>query len=306
MGASISIRDLTVRYGDVTALDGISLEIEPGTVLGVLGPNGAGKTTLISVLATQTRPSSGSARIAGYDVVTQRREVQRRIGVTGQYAALDEDLTVAENLLLIADLAGMDRRAAAESSDALARLLDLPDERSRLGQLSGGTRRRVDLAAGLLTEPDVVILDEPTTGLDPRSRQQLWDIVADLAAAGVTVVLTTQYLEEADRLADRVVFLHQGRIVDDGTPTQVKGRIGGQVLSVRFRSVDDLQRAQGALARTVLVDGDPATLRLTVKVPDARGALSLAASMESLAIDVDEVLITAASLDDAFHELTAT
>ena len=306
MGASISIRDLTVRFDGTTALDGVTLDVAPGTVLGVLGPNGAGKTTLIRVLATQTRPTSGTAAVAGYDVVEQRREVQRRIGVTGQYAALDDDLTVAENLRLVADLAGMDRRAAADSGAALASLLDLPDERSRLGQLSGGTRRRVDLAVGLLTEPDVVILDEPTTGLDPRSREQLWNVVADLAGAGVTVVLTTQYLEEADRLADRIVFLHHGRVVDDGSPAEVKARIGGQVLTIRLRTSADLGRTQLALAAwKAAVDVEPATLRLTATVPDARSTLELAAALEALPVDIEELLIGTASLDDAFRELTA-
>jgi ABC-type multidrug transport system ATPase subunit len=306
MGAAISIRDLVVRYGDTTALDGIDLEVEAGTVLGVLGPNGAGKTTLIRVLATQQTPTSGTATIAGHDVVADRRAVQRRIGVTGQYAALDDDLTVTENLHLVASLAGIPARAATPRIDQLAARLHLPRDRARLGELSGGTRRRVDLAAGLLTHPDVVILDEPTTGLDPRSRQQLWDVIDGLAHDGVTVVLTTQYLEEADHLADRIVFLHHGRIVDDGTPAAIKGRIGGQVVSFRFRTSEGHARAEQVLrSRSVPVGLDGHGLVLAGRVPDAARALELVAAVEDLGVEVDELQVTTASLDDAFHQLTA-
>jgi ABC-type multidrug transport system ATPase subunit len=306
MGASIRIRRLVVRYGTTTALDDVDLDVDAGTVLGVLGPNGAGKTTLIRVLATQQTPTSGAASVGGFDVVTRRREVQRRIGVTGQYAALDDDLTVTENLQLVASLSGVPQPAARERIADLGARLDLPRERARLGELSGGTRRRVDLAAGLLTEPSVVILDEPTTGLDPRSRQQLWDVVGELADDGVTVVLTTQYLEEADRLADRIVFLHNGRIVDDGTPTEVKARIGGQVVTMRMRTESDLARAERVLHdRSVPVATGADGLRLAGRVPDAGGALELVAAIEALGVDVEELQVTTASLDDAFHQLTA-
>jgi ABC-2 type transport system ATP-binding protein len=306
MTGAIVTADLVVRYGDITALDGIDIDVEAGSVLGVLGPNGAGKTTLVRVLATQKAPTSGRATLAGHDVVTARREVQRRIGVTGQYAALDDDLTPTENLHLVAALAGMSRRQADARIDHLRDELSLPDDRARLGQLSGGTRRRVDLAAGLLTEPAVVMLDEPTTGLDPRSRTQLWDVVGSLRDRGVTVLLTTQYLEEADRLADRVVFLDRGRIVADGTPAELKARIGGQVLTATLARPVDIERAEARLrALGATVDIDAPTRRITARAGGATDAVRLVAALDGLGVSIDELELTTASLDDAFHEVTA-
>jgi ABC-type multidrug transport system ATPase subunit len=306
MGAAISTSDLVVRYGDTTALDGVSLEVAAGTLLGVLGPNGAGKTTLVRVLATQQTPTAGRAAVAGYDVVANRREAQRRIGVTGQYAALDDDLTTTENLHLVAALAGMSRPAASARVSQLREQLDLPDDRARLGQLSGGTRRRVDLAAGLLTEPAVVVLDEPTTGLDPRSRTQLWGVVSALRDHGVTVLLTTQYLEEADRLADRVVFLDQGRIVADGTPGEVKARIGGQVLTATLASAVDVARTEARLlALGASVEADAPTRRIVARTGGATDAARLVAALDELGVAIDELELTTASLDDAFHEMTS-
>jgi ABC-type multidrug transport system ATPase subunit len=306
MAIAISTTDLVVRYGDTTALDGVTIEVEAGSVLGVLGPNGAGKTTLVRVLATQQTPSAGRARVAGHDVVTGRREVQRRIGVTGQYAALDDDLTPTENLHLVAALAGMSRTAATGRIDHLRGQLSLPDDRARLGQLSGGTRRRVDLAAGLLTEPAVVMLDEPTTGLDPRSRLQLWGVVGSLRERGVTVLLTTQYLEEADQLADRLVFLDHGRIVADGTPGEVKARIGGQVLTATLASTVDVGRAEARLrALGASVDTNAAARRITAKTGGATDAMRLVAALDDLGVTVSELELTTASLDDAFHQVTA-
>ena len=303
---AIAATDLVVRYGETTALDGITFEVEPGSVLGVLGPNGAGKTTLIRVLATQIVPTGGRATVAGHDVVTARRAVQQRIGVTGQYAALDDDLTVTENLRLVATLAGLAAPSVGRRIATLREALGLPDDGARLGTFSGGTRRRVDLAAGLLTHPEVLILDEPTTGLDPRSRQQLWDVVASLAADGVTVLLTTQYLEEADRLADRVLFLDRGRIVTDGTPAEVKARVGGQVVTAALGGVDELAAAEAALRRLgATVTSDPAALQVTAQVDDASHALAAVAALDSGGFFVQELLVSAASLDDAFHRLTA-
>jgi ABC-type multidrug transport system ATPase subunit len=238
--------------------------------------------------------------------VTGRREVQRRIGVTGQYAALDDDLTPTENLRLVAALAGMPGTAASARIDQLREQLSLPDDRARLVHLSGGTRRRVDLAAGLLTEPAVVMLDEPTTGLDPRSRLELWGVVGSLRDQGVTVLLTTQYLEEADQLADRVVFLDHGQIVADGTPAEVKARIGGQVLTVRLASTIDVARAEARLrALGAAVDSDAPSRRITAKIGRASDAMRLVAALDELGVTVGELELTTASLDDAFHEVTA-
>jgi len=306
MATAIRTTDLVVRYGDTTALDGVSIDVDQGSVLGVLGPNGAGKTTLVRVLATQQTPTSGRAWLAGHDVVTDRREVQRRIGVTGQYAALDDDLTPTENLQLVAALAGMSRPNATERIDDLRAQLALPDDRARLGQLSGGTRRRVDLAAGLLTEPAVVMLDEPTTGLDPRSRVQLWEVVGSLRDQGVTVLLTTQYLEDADQLADRVLFLDHGRIVAEGPPATIKARIGGQVLTATLASPIDLVRAEARLrAMGASVATDRPTRRVTARASGATDAVRLVAALDGLDVTIDELELTTASLDDAFRQVTA-
>ena len=303
---AITATGLVVRYGDRTALDGVTFEVATGSVLGVLGPNGAGKTTLIRVLATQIVPSAGHATVTGHDVVTARRQVQQRIGVTGQYAALDDDLTVTENLRLIATLAGTNPTSAATRIATLRDVLSLPDDRSRLAQLSGGTRRRVDLAAGLLTHPEVVMLDEPTTGLDPRSRQQLWDLIASLAADGVTVLLTTQYLEEADRLADRVLFLDHGRVVTDGTPAQVKARVGGPIVTATLAPAAAADWAEARLRGLgASVTTDPSTGRVTARVADATHAVALVAALDGLGVAVGELEVSSASLDDAFHRLTA-
>jgi ABC-type multidrug transport system ATPase subunit len=303
---TISTTDLVVRYGDTTALDRLSIEVDAGSVVGVLGPNGAGKTTLVRVLATQQTPTTGRASVVGHDVVAERREVQRRIGVTGQYAALDDDLTSTENLHLVAALAGMSRKAAADRIDQLREQLGLPDDDARLGELSGGTRRRVDLAAGLLTRPAVVMLDEPTTGLDPRSRQDLWGVVRSLRDDGVTVLLTTQYLEEADQLADRVVFLDHGRIVADGTPGEVKARIGGGVLHVTLADSVDVPRAEARLrALGASIHADAPSRRLTARTRGATDAARLVAALDELGVAISELELTNASLDDAFHQVTA-
>jgi ABC-2 type transport system ATP-binding protein len=306
MNPAISTRDLIVRFGDTNAIDGITIDVEVGSVVGVLGPNGAGKTSLVRVLATQLAPSDGRAWVSGYDVVADRREVQRRIGLTGQYAALDDDLTATENLHLVAALAGMSRRQTVTRIGHLREQLELPDDQVRLGQVSGGTRRRVDLAAGLLTEPAVVMLDEPTTGLDPRSRTQLWDVVRSLRDQGATVLLTTQYLEEADQLADRVIFINHGRIVADGTPIDIKAQIGGQVLTATFATPADLHRSQNRLrAIGATVEADAAARRVTARSDGTTDAVRMVAALHELGVAIDQIELTNASLDDAFHKVTA-
>jgi oleandomycin transport system ATP-binding protein len=303
---AITATDLVVRYGDTTALHGVTFEVAAGAVLGVLGPNGAGKTTLIRVLATQIVPTSGRATVGGHDVVTERRRVQERVGVTGQYAALDDDLTPTENLRLVATLAGMSPTWAAARIEELQEALSLPADTTRLGALSGGNRRRIDLAAGILTRPEVVILDEPTTGLDPRSRQQLWNVVGSLAADGVTVLLTTQYLEEADHLADRVLFLDHGRIVADGSPTQVKARVGGQLVTATVTDAGDLASVESVFRGLgARVTADRAALEVTARVDDTGQAMAVIAALDRHRLPIGELRVSTASLDDAFHELTA-
>ncbi|MFD3354397.1 ABC transporter ATP-binding protein [Streptomyces fradiae] len=232
-GTAVEAVGLRKSYRNVRVLDGLDLRVPRGSVFALLGPNGAGKTTTVRVLATLTPPDGGSARVAGYDVVAERSLVRRAISLTGQYAAVDDHQTGAENLRMTARLAGLPRRAARRRAAELLERFGLAHAADRLaGSYSGGMRRRLDLAAGLVGEPEVVFLDEPTTGLDPRSRQELWEVVRGLAAGGAAVFLTTQYLEEADQLADRVAVMDGGRVVAEGTADALKSRVAGHRLEV--------------------------------------------------------------------------
>ncbi len=252
--AAIEVEGLTKSYGDRPVLTGLDLQVQPGEVLALLGPNGAGKTTLITILSTLARPDAGEARIAGFDVVRQPDQVRRVISLTGQHAAVDEVLTGAENLRLIGRLNGLDDVIARKRSEQLLVAFDLVDAgRRRVRTYSGGMRRRLDLALGLVCDAQVIFLDEPTTGLDTRSRQALWDVVSGLARSGITVLLTTQYLEEADRLADRVAVLSGGRIVAQGSPAELKSRVGAEVLEIR--AADESVLAERP------IDGSPESVR---------------------------------------------
>ncbi|WP_109524449.1 MULTISPECIES: ABC transporter ATP-binding protein [Nocardia] len=299
---TVVVEDLHVAYGSTWALDGVDLVAAAGTTLGILGHNGAGKTTLIRALTTLVRPTVGRVEITGLDVVADATEVRRRIGVTGQYAGLDEFLTARENLELIGRLAGL-RRRARPRADALIDRLGLHEYASRrVGELSGGSRRRVDLAASLVADPAVLFLDEPTTGLDPLARTALWEVVSELTTAGTTVVLTTQYLEEADRLADDIVILNRGRIAASGTPAELKQIIGGKVvhLTVPAARVADLpftpevDRAGGS------------RVRVSVTVADAPTATALVADLHRDGLDITDLDVTSPSLDDVFTHLTHT
>jgi ABC-2 type transport system ATP-binding protein len=237
---AIEARGLTKSYDDAVVLDGVDVSVARGTVFALLGPNGAGKTTTVRILATLLAPDRGSARVAGYDVVTERREVRRRISLTGQYAALDEPQTGAENLEMLARLLHLPARVArARVRELLAQFDLLAAADRRVSTYSGGMRRRLDLAASLIGRPEVIFLDEPTTGLDLRSRRAMWELVAELSRSGVTVLLTTQYLEEADRLADRVAVLDRGAILAEGTVDELKQQVAGQ-LSLHTASLDDV------------------------------------------------------------------
>ena len=244
---AIVARGLIKRFGATTAVDGVDLTIPKGTVFGLLGPNGAGKTTIVSILATLVVPDGGQATVYGYDVTTQAHQVRQLIGLTGQYASLDETLTGAENLVLIGRLAGASRREAKERARELLGRFRLADAASRaVKTYSGGMRRRLDLAASLVPRPRVLFLDEPTTGLDPRSRNELWDIVRELVGEGVTVLLTTQYLEEADQLADRIAVIDHGRVIAQGTSAELKELAGADTLDAVFLSLTghDTKQAQ--------------------------------------------------------------
>ncbi|MET8654900.1 ATP-binding cassette domain-containing protein [Nocardia aurea] len=299
---AVVVEDLHVAYGRTWALDGVDLEAAAGTTLGVLGPNGAGKTTLIRALTTLVLPTVGRVEIAGLDVVADATEVRRRIGMTGQYAGLDEFLTARENLELIGRLAGL-RRRARPRAEALIDRLGLHEYASRrVGDLSGGSRRRVDLAASLVGDPAVLFLDEPTTGLDPLARAGLWDLVDELTTAGTTVVLTTQYLEEADRLADDIVILDRGRIAARGTPTELKQIIGGKVVHLTVPAeqianlpfTPDSERADGS------------RVRASVTVADTPTATALVADLHRDGLEITDLDVTSPSLDDVFTHLTHT
>jgi oleandomycin transport system ATP-binding protein len=235
---AITARGLTKRFGATTAVDGIDLTIPEGTVFGLLGPNGAGKTTIVSMLATLIEPDEGQATVLGYDTAKQSHQVRQLIGLTGQYASVDETLTGTENLVLIARLIGVPRNEAKERARQLLAKFRLTDAAARaVKTYSGGMRRRLDLAASLVTTPKVLFLDEPTTGLDPRSRNELWDIVRELVREGVTVLLTTQYLEEADQLADQIAVIDQGRVIAQGTSAELKELTGAETLDEVFLSL---------------------------------------------------------------------
>jgi oleandomycin transport system ATP-binding protein len=296
---------LTKSFGRTRVLDGIGFTAAEGTVLGLLGPNGAGKTTAVRILCTLLRPDSGRAAILGHDVVREPQRVRSLIGLTGQYAAVDDMLSAQENLYMIGRLLGLRRRAArCRAGELLAGFGLSADAGRTVRTYSGGMRRRLDLAASLVGEPRVLFLDEPTTGLDVASRGQLWDLISGLAAGGVTVLLTTQYLEEADRLAGRVVVIDHGRVIAEGSPAELKERSGGQVIEVRPARTEDLPAVTRLLTT---ITGTPATAdRDTVAVPAADpGQLGAAVSLLGREhIPVSQIGLRLPSLDEAFLRIT--
>jgi oleandomycin transport system ATP-binding protein len=302
---AVMVTGLTKSFGRTRVLDDIGFSAAEGTVLALLGPNGAGKTTAIRILCTLLRPDSGHAEVLGHDVVREPRQVRAAIGLTGQYAAVDDLLSARENLSMIGRLLGLRRRDASRRAGDLLAAFDLAaDAGKTVKTYSGGMRRRLDLAASLVGEPRVLFLDEPTTGLDPASRGLLWDLISGLAADGTTVLLTTQYLEEADRLAGQAVVIDHGRVVAEGSPAELKTRSGGQVIEVRPVRRDDLPAVARVLAS---VTGAPAsTGRDTVAVPAADPGL-LGAVVSRLAaegIAVSQLGLRLPSLDEAFLRIT--
>ncbi|MBL1103053.1 ATP-binding cassette domain-containing protein [Streptomyces sp. 5-8] len=311
---AIEARGLVKAYGEKRALDGIDLTIRRGQVFGFLGPNGAGKTTTIRILATLTRPSGGTVRVLGHDVLTEADKIRTRVAVTGQFASLDEDLTGYENLLILGRLQGLSRAAGRQRADALLAAFDLTGAADRpVGGYSGGMRRRLDIGASLIVTPDLLFLDEPTTGLDPRSRNQVWELVRRVAAAGTTVLLTTQYLEEADQLAEQIAVIDNGRIVAEGTSAQLKSRVGSGTLNIRL--LDGEQRPQalqilaGALEGTVRLATDPLALTMLLATRPAAtdtGRL-VGRAMTQLAeagVGIADFSLGQPSLDEAFLALT--
>jgi ABC-2 type transport system ATP-binding protein len=303
---AIQAHRLTKTYGDVVAVNAVDLAVPAGSVVSLLGPNGAGKTTIVRMLATLTRPTSGTATVFGHDIGSQPDAVRSAISLTGQFAALEDNLTGRENLLLMARLRGHGRRAAGQVVDRLVDRFDLGGFRDQVVKsLSGGQRRRVDLAAGLVVQPRLLVLDEPTTGLDPRSRQVVWSTVRDLVAEGITLLLTTQYLDEADALADRIVLIDRGRISASGTSAELKSRIGEQRVDVITVDADGFVELRDALCgRFTLTDTRE---RRTLSVPAPHAAEDLAAVtsvVRSSGVAVDEIALRRPTLDDAFLALT--
>jgi daunorubicin/doxorubicin transport system ATP-binding protein len=313
---AVHTEGLGKRFGTTRALDGVDLEIPCGSVYGVLGPNGAGKTTTIRILATLLRPDSGSARVLGHDVVREPAAVRSRVSLTGQFASVDEDLTAAENLILLGRLLGHPWRHAKQRAHDLLDAFDLSDAAPRqVAQLSGGMRRKLDIAASIIVTPDLLFLDEPTTGLDPRSRSNVWQIVRGIVAAGRTVLLTTQYLDEADQLADRIAVIDHGRVIAAGTRGELKASVGAG--SIRVRLLDPAQRDT---ARTVLAaslgvavqaESDPVGLSARLTTSErGRDATDLAAqalaALSSAGVGVSDFALGQPSLDEIFLALTGS
>ncbi|GAB2740912.1 daunorubicin resistance protein DrrA family ABC transporter ATP-binding protein [Nocardioides pakistanensis] len=298
--------DLVKRFGDNTAVDHVSFVVPQGTVLGLLGPNGAGKTTTVRMLTTLSVPTSGTGRVAGHDVVKEPDAVRRSMGLTGQAATVDELLTARENLRLIGRLAGLPRRYVAEVTDSLLERFSLSDAANRtVKTYSGGMRRRLDLAVSLIAAPPVLFLDEPTTGLDPRSRTELWEVLRGLVREGTTLVLTTQYLEEADHLADDIVVIDKGRVIAAGTPTQLKDQAGRASVVVTLTHASDLTRA-AELVRSCSpeIHVEPAARRITAQAQGLADMTRIGEVIAASGLQVDDLGLKRPSLDDVFLHLT--
>ena len=302
---AIEATGLIKHFGATRAVDGVDLSVAPGQVLGLLGPNGAGKTTTVRILATLTTPDEGRARVGGFDVLDQAHQVRGIIGLTGQFASVDNRLTGLENLLLIARLLGQPRKQARQTARDLLERFDLAEAADRPVQgYSGGMRRRLDLAASLVGQPRILFLDEPTTGLDPRARRQLWSLIGERVADGTTVLLTTQYLEEADALADDILVIDHGKVIARGSPDQLKARIGTRTLEIRPAHADDLPVI--AELMTELAGSRPQQQggRLSVSAADPRLMPALVRRLDEMNLVPAELQLRSASLDEVFLALT--
>src|SRR3954453_3091152 len=304
---AIEASGLVKTFGDVRAVDGVDLAVRRGSVYGVLGPNSAGKTTTIRMLATLLAPDGGQATVLGHDIATEGDQVRARVSLTGQMASVDEDLTGRENLILLGRLLGFKRHDARRRASELLEAFDLQEAALRLVKhYSGGMRRRLDIAASLVITPELMFLDEPTTGLDPRSRNQVWDIIRSLAAAGTTVLLCTQYLEEADKLADGIAVIDRGKVIAEGTPSQLKASVGSGAMKVRLLDPEDRDEAEQVLTRVlageVRLEADPTALSAPCAAPD-RAAEALA-ELAHAGVRVGDFSLGQPSLDEVFLSLT--
>ena len=308
MTLAIKASGLAKAYGDVVALNGIDIEVEQGTVLGLLGPNGSGKTTTVRILATLLQADSGTASVGGFDVATQPDEVRSVIGLTGQYAAVDEYLTGRENLELFGRLFHLSKFDAAKRAAELLDRFDLSDAADRgIKGYSGGMRRRLDLAASLIGRPNVLFLDEPTTGLDPRSRQGMWEVIEDLISEGTTVLLTTQYLEEADQLANRIVVLDHGNVIAKGTSNELKSQVGGDRIEIVVETVGDVANAAGLIQEFGSAPAITEDLTKTILLPVAGGStaiVNIVRKLDENKISIADIALRRPTLDDVFLSLT--
>jgi ABC-2 type transport system ATP-binding protein len=306
-GLAIRAEALVRRFGDNTAVDGVDLAVPRGMVYGLLGPNGAGKTTTIRMLATLLRPDAGTARVLGHDVVREADAVRSRVSLTGQFASVDEDLTGLENLVLIARLLGYSRKHSRARAGELLDAFSLAEAADRqVKKYSGGMRRRLDIAASIVVTPDLMFLDEPTAGLDPRSRNQVWDIVRALIAGGTTVLLTTQYLDEADQLADRIAVIDRGKVIAEGTPSELKASVGSGALHVRLRDPEDRPDAERVLSRAlgVPVHLESDATALSARVSDPERVAHALSELSRSGISLIDFALGQPSLDEVFLALT--
>ncbi len=298
--------DLVKHFGDTVAVDGVSFAVPQGSVMGVLGPNGAGKTTTVRMLTTMSMPTSGTGRVAGHDILTEPAAVRRSMGLTGQSATVDELLTGRENIRLIGRFAGLSTQDVKQVGDDLLERFSLADAADRVAKTySGGMRRRLDLAVSLVATPPVLFLDEPTTGLDPRSRTELWDVLRGLVADGTTLLLTTQYLEEADQLADDIIVIDKGRIIAQGTPTQLKDQAGRASVVITVTEAADLPRVEEVVSRgSDEVHVDLPARRITAKASGLHDMLAIGEAVAASGIPIDDLGLQRPSLDDVFLHLT--